>query len=59
MPTLNRAPPNRTGYYVESTDAYPLPIGKLGHFTAHICCLRIMQRLREAVNDRIGIEPIV
>jgi len=36
MPTLNRAPPNRTGYYVESTDAYPLPIGKLGHFTAHI-----------------------
>jgi hypothetical protein len=33
---------NRTGYYVESTDALPLPIGKLGHFTAHIHCLRII-----------------
>ncbi len=33
---------NRTGYYVESTDAHPLPIGKLGHFTAHIHCLRII-----------------
>ena len=31
---------NRTGYYVESTDVHPLPIGKLGHFTAHIHCLR-------------------
>jgi hypothetical protein len=33
---------NRTRYYVESTDAHPLPIIKLGHLTAHIYCLRII-----------------
>jgi len=30
---------NRTGYYVESANAHPLPIAKLGHFTAHIYCV--------------------
>ena len=30
---------NRTRYYVESTNAQPLPITNLGHFTAHIYCL--------------------
>lgn len=30
---------NRTRYYVESTTAHPLPIAKLGHFTADIYCL--------------------
>ena len=30
---------NRTGYYVESGNACPLPIAKLAHFTAHIYCL--------------------
>ncbi len=34
---------NRTRYYVESTDAHPLPIIKLGTSTAHIYCLRIMK----------------
>jgi hypothetical protein len=33
---------NRTRYYVESTDAHPLPIIKLGHLTAHIYCLLII-----------------
>ncbi len=33
---------NRTRYYVESTDAHPLPIIKLGTSTAHIYCLRII-----------------
>jgi hypothetical protein len=33
---------NRTRYYVEPTDAHPLPIIKLGHLTAHIYCLRII-----------------
>jgi hypothetical protein len=27
-------------YYVESANAHPLPMTKLGHFTAHIYCLR-------------------
>ena len=33
---------NRTGYYVESTNVHPLPIAKLGPFTAHIYCLHII-----------------
>ena len=41
MPSLNRST-NRTRYYVESTDAHPLPIIKLGHLTAHIYCLRVI-----------------
>ena len=39
MPTLNRAPPIRMRYYVESAAAQSLPIRNLGHFTAHIYCL--------------------
>jgi len=41
MPILNRAPPNRTRFYVESTNANALTIRKLGYFTAHIYCLQI------------------
>ncbi len=40
MPTLNRAPPIGRGYYVESANMHPLLMTKLGHFTAHIYCLR-------------------
>jgi len=35
MPILNRAPPNRTRFYVESANAKALTIRNLGHFTAH------------------------
>ena len=41
MPILNRAPPNRTRFYVESTNVKALTIRKLGHFTAHIYCQQI------------------
>jgi hypothetical protein len=41
MPILNRAPPNRARYYVESTTAKALTIRNLGHFTAHIYCQQI------------------
>ena len=41
MPILNRAPPNRTRFYVESANANALTIRNLGHFTAHIYCLQI------------------
>jgi len=41
MAILNRAPPNRTRFYVESANAKALTIRKLGHFTAHIYCLQI------------------
>ena len=41
MPILNRAPPNRTRFYVESANAKALTIRNLGHFTAHIYCLQI------------------
>jgi hypothetical protein len=37
---------NRTRYYyVESTNAKALTIRQLGHFTAHIYCLQIMQSI--------------
>ena len=35
---------DRTGYYVEFTNARPLKIGDLGHFTAHIRYLRIINQ---------------
>jgi hypothetical protein len=41
MPILNRAPPNRARFYVESANAKALTIRNLGHFTAHIYCLQI------------------
>ena len=36
---------DRTGYYVEFTNARPLKIGDLGHFTAHIRYLRIIDEI--------------
>jgi len=41
MPVLNRAPPDRTRFYVESTNAKALIIRKVRAFTAHIYCLQI------------------
>ena len=41
MPILNRAPPNRTRFYVESTNVKTLTIRKLGHLTAQIYCQQI------------------
>jgi exodeoxyribonuclease V alpha subunit len=41
MSGLNRDPPKSGRYYVESTNAHALAIGKLGRFTAHIYCLHI------------------
>jgi len=41
MPILNRAQPNRTRFYVESTNVKTLTIRKLGHLTAHIYCQQI------------------
>ena len=45
MPSLNRDPPNSTGYYVEPPYAHRLPITRLGHISAHIYSLRIINQM--------------
>ena len=64
MPSLNRDPPNSTGYYVEPPNAHRLPITRLGHISAHIYSLRIINHRRpnipmaEQFLDRPNVVPI-